>query len=98
MNKKDKRNHLDGAQTDIKVKVIPRSSMNRIVGKEGDVYKVKITSPPVDGSANKALVELFAKKLGVAKGSVEIVSGKRSKLKMIRIYGASEEDVQSLLK
>ena len=98
MNKKVKKNNPGEGRIEIRVKVVPRSSMNRIIGKEGDVYKVKITSPPVDGLANKTLIELFAKKLGVAKASVEIVSGHRSKLKMIRIYGISEEDIQSLLK
>lgn len=98
MNKKVKKNNPDEGRIEIKVKVVPRSSMNRIIGKEGDVYKVKITSPPVDGLANKALIELFAKELGVSKRSIEIVSGHRSKLKMICIYGVSEEDIQSLLK
>lgn len=98
MNKRDKKNHPDEEKIEIRVKVVPRSSVNRILGKEGDVYRVKITSPPVDGLANKSIVALFAKKLGIAKGSVEIVSGKRSKLKVIRLYGVSEKELQLLLK
>jgi len=83
---------LDQDKTDIKVKLIPRSSRNRILGKSGDAYKVKVTSPPVDGKANKALVDLLAKRLKIPKSSIEIVSGKSSRVKYIRIHGISPED------
>ncbi len=83
---------------EIRVKVVPRSSRNRILEKEGGVYKIKITAPPVDGLANKALVDLFAKRLRISKSSVEIISGKRSKHKTIRFYGVSQDEIKSLLK
>lgn len=84
-------------QIEIRVKVVPRSSRNQVLGREGDVYRVKLTSPPVDGQANKALIELFSKRLGVAKGNIEIISGKHSKLKTIRIYGVQDSALDDLL-
>lgn len=84
-------------QIEIKVKVVPRSSRTQILGKEGDAYRVKLTSPPVDGQANKALIELLSKKLGVAKGNIEIIAGKHSKLKTIRIYGVQNTAFDDLL-
>ena len=84
-------------QSHIKVKVLPKSSRNQIIGREGDLFKVKLTSPPVEGKANKALIELLAKRLGIAKKRIEIISGKCSRLKTVRIYGLSLEDVSSLL-
>jgi len=87
----------DVVKNDIKIKVSPRSSTNRIIGREGDVFKVKVTSPPVEGMANKALVELLAKRLGLPKGNIEIIAGKRSRLKSVRIHGLSLEDITSLL-
>ena len=84
-------------QSHIKVKVLPRSSRNQIIGKEGDLFKVKLTSPPVEGKANKALIEFLAEKLGIGKGRIEIISGKSSSLKIVRISGLSLEDVSSLL-
>ncbi len=87
----------DQVKTDIKVKLIPRSSRNQILGRDNDLLKVKVTSPPVDGLANEALIELLAKRLRVPKGGVEIISGKSSKLKCVRIYGLSSEDVMRLL-
>ncbi len=83
--------------TVIKVKVLPRSSRNQITGREDDIFKIKLTAPPVEGKANKALKELLAKRLGLPKRNIEIVSGERSRTKSIRIYGLSFEDVDRLL-
>ena len=94
MDRKSARTNL---QSCIKVKVLPRSSKNQIIGREGDLFKVKLTSPPVEGKANKALIELVAKKLGIAKGRIEIISGKSARLKTLRISGLSLNDVSSLL-
>lgn len=82
----------------IKIKVLPRSSTNQIIGQEGDLFKVKLTSPPVEGKANKALIELLAKRLGIGKGKIEIISGKNSRLKTVRISGLSMEEITQVLK
>ncbi|HBF42146.1 MAG TPA: YggU family protein [Desulfobacteraceae bacterium] len=85
------------AKTVIEVKVLPRSSKNQIVSGEGNYFRIKLTAPPVEGKANKALVGFIAKKLGVSKGNIEIVSGKHSKTKFLRIEGCSREDVNRSL-
>ena len=82
----------------IRIKVLPRSSRNRIIGCKDGLLKVKLTAPPVEGKANKSLKELLAKTLGLPKGNVEIVSGARSRTKSVRIDGLSLEDVEDLLK
>jgi len=84
-------------KSNIKIKLLPRSSKNQIVGKEGDTLKVKVTSPPVDGKANEALIELLAKRLGVSKSSIKIISGRRSKLKTVTISGLSQKEITILL-
>jgi uncharacterized protein (TIGR00251 family) len=88
---------MEGSKTNIRVKVLPRSSKNQIVGQENGTFKVKLTAPPVEGKANKALSDLLTKRLGLPRGSVEIVSGKRSRLKSVRIKGLSSEEVKNLL-
>ncbi len=80
-------------ETVIRIKLLPKSSRNQVVGREGDHFKVKVTAPPVEGRANKALIELLAKKLGVSKSHIEIISGKSSRLKSIRIDGLSIEEI-----
>lgn len=84
-------------QTEIKVRVLPKSSRTEIIAIEDDTYKVKLTAPPVEGKANKALIALLARRLGIGKGRIEIVSGGRSRLKTVRIYGLSSKEVTSLM-
>jgi len=83
--------------TEIKIKLLPRSSKNQIVGKEGDVYKVKVTSPPVDGKANRSLISLFSKRLRRPKRDIEIIAGNSSRIKLVRINGLSREDIAKLM-
>lgn len=83
MNRKAQLQHA----VSIKIKVEPRSSKSGIVGRYGDALKVKLTSPPVEGKANSELIEVLAKECGVRKRDVEIISGKSSKNKMVRITG-----------
>ena len=81
----------------IRVKVIPRSSRTEIAGKEKDIYRVKITNPPVEGKANKALIALLAEKLGIAKRDIEITAGKTSRMKTVRVQGMSEVAITQAL-
>jgi uncharacterized protein len=81
----------------IRVKVTPRSSKNRIAGREKDFYRVKVTSAPVEGKANDALIALLAEELGVPKRDIEVVSGKTGRLKTVRVRGMSEVAVAQAL-
>ena len=81
----------------LKVKLVPRSSMNKIVGFEGDILKVKVKSAPVDGLANQDLIILLSKHLRVAKKSIEIVSGHKSRSKTIRFHGIQASSIRELL-
>ncbi len=70
------------------LQVIPNASRNEIVGRsENGEYKVKIHSPPVDGAANKNLLKFIASTVGVSKSKVRIVSGLKSRKKIIEIDG-----------
>ena len=86
----------DNIHTDIRVKVMPRSSREQIMVEDG-LYKVKLTAPALEGKANKALVRLLSKKLRVPKGAVRIVSGETSRQKRIRIDGVTAEAVEKEL-
>ena len=87
----------DSSGTVIKVKVIPRSSRTDILGKENDIYRMKLSDPPVEGRANKAVIELLAEKLGVPRREIEIVSGKTGRLKTIRIRGLTAAEIARAL-
>jgi uncharacterized protein len=77
------------------VKVHPRAKKNAITGEVGGAIKLSITAPPVDGKANDACIDFFAKLLRVPRSSVTIASGQSSRNKVIRISGISAEKFDS---
>ena len=78
--------------------VQPRASRNEIIGLQGEELKVKLTSPPVDGAANKLCCEFFAKTVGVGKGLVRLVGGEKSRHKRLLIEGGRLADMEELLR
>jgi hypothetical protein len=88
---------MNTLRTPIRVKVLPRASRNEVVGLEDGVFKVKLTAPPLEGKANKALRALLAKKLGLSKSRIAISSGERSRLKTLSIDGLSPRQIQERL-
>jgi uncharacterized protein len=83
--------------TTFAVKVHPRAKKNAITGEVGDALKVALTAPPVDGKANDACVEFFAKLLKVPRSSVTIAAGETSRNKVIRVAGLSEPEIRQRL-
>jgi len=70
----------------IRVKVIPKSSRDEIVGElEDGTWKVKVTAAPERGKANAAVCELIASHFKIPKSRVEVVSGQTSHLKQVRV-------------
>ncbi len=69
------------------MKVQPRSSKKGLGGVTGEVLKVYLTSPPVDGAANEQLIEILSEELGVRKNAVHIVKGLSSREKVIEVEG-----------
>lgn len=69
----------------IYVRVVPRSSFNYIEKISESEYRVKLTSPPVEGKANEKLIEVLSEYFGVAKSLIIIVGGKSSRIKMVDI-------------
>jgi uncharacterized protein len=66
------------------VKVIPKSSKN-LVAEENGQYKVYLTAPPIDGKANKALIEILAAHFHVAKQNIQIIHGLKSRHKVVKV-------------
>ena len=72
----------------------PRSSRNVIVGimegTSGDRLKICITSPPVDGKANKHLIAITAKWFGTSKTRIKIIRGETGRQKTLLIEQPSQ--------
>jgi len=83
---------ITGNDIIIKVKIVPGSSKNKIIGVYNDSLKITITAPPVEGKANKKCIAYLAKYFNVAKSKIEIISGQTSKNKLIEIYDISQKE------
>jgi uncharacterized protein len=79
------------------VKVHPHARKNGITGEVSDALKLSLTAPPVDGKANEACIEFFAKLLEVPRSSVTIAAGQTSRNKVIRVAGLSAQQVRDRL-
>ena len=81
----------------LNVRAQPRSSRSGIDGLLGDAVKVRIRCAPVDGKANKELVETLADVFDLPKGAVVFKSGETSKTKRILLRGATAAAVRSVV-
>lgn len=69
----------------ITVQVKTNSKHESVEKNKENSYTVRVNTPPVDGKANKRVIELLAKYLNQPKSSIQIVSGFKSKIKIIQI-------------
>ena len=67
-----------------------------ISGVHDDSIKIKIKAPPVEGAANKAIIQFLAKCLHTSKSSLEILSGQASRSKRI-LYKSGVEKLNHKL-
>jgi uncharacterized protein len=79
----------------IRVKATPNASRNEVIGWEeiplvGEVLRVRITAPPVDGIENKAISQFLAKTLSLSKPSVKLIKGQASRIKTFRIPDSTD--------
>ena len=81
----------------LNVRAQPRSSRSGIDGLLGDAVKVRIRCAPVDGKANKELIETLADAFGLPKSAVVFKSGETSKTKRILLRGLAASAVKSVL-
>jgi uncharacterized protein (TIGR00251 family) len=83
----------------LKVYLQPKSSKNEIIGPFRDGIKVKITAPPVEGKANEGLIRFLSKEWGIPVSHIEIVRGRHSREKTLKISTESPlEFTENLLK
>ena len=79
----------------VNIKISPNSKKNEIV-REEEYTKIKITAQPIDGKANKALIEFLSKQFKVPKSYFEIIRGETSKDKSVLINNIDAEKVNQI--
>ena len=86
----------DGALL-LRLHVQPRAAANGLAGLQGDMLKLRLTTPPVDGKANKAVIAFLAKFFHLPKSALAIKSGQQSRSKTVLIVGADQRQVCAVL-
>ena len=81
----------------LEVRVYPKASRNAVETAEDGRLKVYVTAPPEGGRANDAVISLVAKRLGVAKGTVQVLTGHKSRRKVLLVEGLTLREAFSRL-
>ena len=83
-----------GESCTIKVRVLPKSSRNRVDGFQDGALRVRVTAAPTEGQANAAVIALLAKTLGVSKSRLGIIRGYSSRDKVVSVDTLTEQEVR----
>jgi len=78
--------------------VVPNAKSGTVVGEHGDAIKIKLRAPAVGGKANAAVRRFLSEELKIPKRAVVVERGDKSRDKVIRIDGLTEEEVRRLLR
>ena len=87
----------EGAVT-FTVRVVPRASRNEFAGVQGEALRVRLTAPPVEGAANKALVKLLAEVLEITAHDIDIVAGHTGRQKVVRVADLTAHELEARLR
>ena len=85
------------AFADLRVRLIPRAQRTGWGGRRGEAWVVRLPAAPVKGAANAALLEFLGKALGVPASALELVTGARSRDKLVRVHGLGPQELEERL-
>ena len=81
----------------LEILVQPRASRAKIGPMHDGRLKIAVTAPPVDGEANAAVIELLARRLGIARGDIAVIAGAGSRRKTLRIANVTPQQIEELI-
>ncbi len=79
------------------IKAIPNAPRNALAGWLGDMLKVKVHAPALEGRANDELCEFLAETLSLHRRAVTLVQGDKSRQKLVQIEGLTLVEVKARL-
>lgn len=89
---------VEGASVTFWLKVKPRASRDRLMRDSAGELRLELSAPPVEGQANEACVQFLARALRLPQVCVVILTGKKSRRKLVRVTGRSVEETVAALK
>ena len=82
----------DGDDVLLAVRIQPRASRNELLCRP-DGITLRLTAPPVEGTANAACIAYLAERFDCARSRIAIAHGQAARRKQIRIRNASAADI-----
>ena len=81
----------------LRIHVVPNAKIDKVAGEHAAAIKIKLRAPAVESKANAALINLLAERLKVPKLKIVLLRGHKSRDKLVRIDGLSEEELRRRL-
>ena len=82
----------------LRVHVVPNAMSDCVVGEHGGAVKIKLRAPAVEGKANAAQISLLAEQSNISRRAIALERGHKSRDKLIRVNGLTQEDVRNRLR
>jgi hypothetical protein len=82
---------------DIELAVTPRAAADRVGPYRDGVLRVRVTRPPADGEANRAVLRLVARAIGVPVSRLSLASGERARRKRVTVEGIDAAELERRL-
>jgi uncharacterized protein (TIGR00251 family) len=84
-------------ELEFEVRVTPRAGQSTVVGVEQGILHVRLSAPPVEGAANRALLALLAEALALPRAQIALVAGERSRRKRVAVRGLARQELLARL-
>ncbi len=86
-----------GTDLELSVHAQPGASRTEARGTHGGAFKIRVAAPPVEGAANRALLEFLAEAFQVPRGRCEMLSGETARRKRVRIAAPDRAHAERVL-
>ena len=83
-------------ESGVALRVVPNAKKTAVLGMHGEAVKLKVASPALEGKANAAVLAFVAQAVGVS-GTAELISGEKTRDKVVRFSGLSAMELREKL-
>ena len=84
-------------KTRLHIRLQPNARQNEVLGFQNDVLRLRVTAPPHEGRANKALIDLLSDSLNIPKSRIDILRGHATRDKLVVIEDLEPDEVRTRL-